>query len=476
MGYNTEFEQEYFLMRTGVPLPETVASAYDLLECLRQSKEKAVWKARRRADGALCIVKIAYADQRRYLRAEWECLNAMQSAKSRHFPAPLQYEQEGNCAWLARSWCEGESLASLVRENGFLPEKQVIHYGMLLCDALNELHALGYVLRDVKPENLVIAPEEDSIALVDCDAARQYNAQKACDTLFVVSRQTAAPEQYGFSQSDMRTDVFGAGRTLLYAACGCYRESQLDRVQMSRRLKRTILRATNLHPERRYPNGLALKQALQRCEKRRGRPLLAVAVLCVAAIFVAGAARIFPMTTNAPQAAQPQSVEPPGQEASLADLWHLEYHEFCADNYQAMLDSALTSYAAHDEQSLADACEALIAALYEDPSLLQGEKVDYALLSPLPEDFFVVSNEQRINYGLWYSAETLRRNLGAYGEYVSHFFRCLDEDLDSAARGERISSIYTYLEMPLGERDEVLDYALGDLVLLLGRAIDTPPP
>ena len=34
MGYNTEFEQEYFLMRTGVPLPETVASAYDLLECL----------------------------------------------------------------------------------------------------------------------------------------------------------------------------------------------------------------------------------------------------------------------------------------------------------------------------------------------------------------------------------------------------------------------------------------------------------
>ena len=221
MGYNTEFEQEYFLMRTGVPLPETVASAYDLLECLRQSKEKAVWKARRRADGALCIVKIAYADQRRYLRAEWECLNAMQSAKSRHFPAPLQYEQEGNYAWLARSWCEGESLASLVRENGFLPEKQVIHYGMLLCDALNELHALGYVLRDVKPENLVIAPEEDSIALVDCDAARQYNAQKACDTLFVVSRQTAAPEQYGFSQSDMRTDVFGAGRTLLYAACGC---------------------------------------------------------------------------------------------------------------------------------------------------------------------------------------------------------------------------------------------------------------
>ena len=141
-----------------------------------------------------------------------------------------------------------------------------------------------------------------------------------------------------------------------------------------------------------------------------------------------------------------------------------------------MLDSALASYAAHDEQSLADACEALIAALYEDPSLLQGEKVDYALLSPLPEDFFVVSNEQRINYGLWYSAETLRRNLGAYGEYVSHFFRCLDEDLDSAARGERISSIYTYLEMPLGERDEVLDYALGDLVLLLGRAIDTPPP
>ncbi len=141
-----------------------------------------------------------------------------------------------------------------------------------------------------------------------------------------------------------------------------------------------------------------------------------------------------------------------------------------------MLDDLLTRYAARDKAPFADACEALITALYADPALLQGEKVDYALISPLPADFFDVTPVQAIDYGLWYSDETLRRNLGAYRDYAAHFLRVMNDDLSSAALGEKISSIYTYLDLPMERRDEVLSYALSDIVTLLGRAIDTPPP
>lgn len=247
----------------------------------------------------------------------------------------------------------------------------------------------------------MIAPEERqylhwSIAT----PLRQYNAQKGVRHPCLSSAvRRPRPEQYGFSQSDMRTDVFGAGRTLLYAACGCYRESQLDRVQMSRRLKRTILRATNLHPERRYPNGLALKQALQRCEKAsRPSPAGCSRFVCGGNLCRRRGAH-FSHDHKCATGGAAAERRAAGQEASLADLWHLEYHEFCADNYQAMLDSALTSYAARDEQSLADACEALIAALYEDPSLLQGEKVDYALLQSVAGGLFC--RIQRAKNQLW---------------------------------------------------------------------------
>ena len=47
----------------------------------------------------------------------------------------------------------------------------------------------------------------------------------------------------------------------------------------------------------------------------------------------------------------------------------------------------------------------------------------------------------------------------------------MDDDLHKAALGKKTSSIYTYLELPMERRDEVLDYTLSDIVSLLGRAI-----
>lgn len=476
MTYDAEFERRYARSLSDCPLPETAADAYELLECLRQSREKAAWLVRDRQSGGRCVLKIAYGGQRRFLRAEWDCLTALKDDRSGCFPQPLRYEQDEGCSWLARSWEEGQSLAALVDEQGFLSEEQTVGYGMALCDALNALHAHGYICRDVKPENIVVTPSR-RVMLIDCDAARRYDSQKARDTVFVVSYETAAPEQYGFSQSDVRTDIYAVGRTLIYMACGSYHSSKLDSLRVSRRLRRILRRAASPQPERRYPSAEALKTALQGCRSRRVWPWITAAALLIAVLSAGAAAVVWRAAQPAGAPVTPVSADGKAREESMAAQLGLpSARVFRARDYQDMLDELLARYAARDKAPFADACEALITALYADPALLQGEKVDYALISPLPADFFDVTPVQAIDYGLWYSDETLRRNLGAYRDYAAHFLRVMDDDLSSAALGEKISSIYTYLDLPMERRDEVLSYALSDIVTLLGRAIDTPPP
>lgn len=170
MGADTEFERIYAQALGARALPEGAARDYEALTCLRQSGDKALWLASSRKDGGRCVIKAAYGGQRRFLQAEWDCLTELWNAGARCVPRPLRLEREGECAWLARAWCKGETLADTVREQGFLEERRVIRLGTALCDALSALHARGFICRDVKPENVVITPD-DTAVLIDCDAA-----------------------------------------------------------------------------------------------------------------------------------------------------------------------------------------------------------------------------------------------------------------------------------------------------------------
>ena len=47
--------------------------------------------------------------------------------------------------------------------------------------------------------------------LIDFDAAKTYNPNKTKDTVLMGTVDYAAPEQYGFLQSDQRTDIYSIG-------------------------------------------------------------------------------------------------------------------------------------------------------------------------------------------------------------------------------------------------------------------------
>ena len=105
-------------------------------------------------------------------------------------------------------YIRGDSLAYLL-ENGPLPPEYARRIALQVCQALEVLHGLGIVHRDIKPENILIRGDE--AVLIDFDVSRVHKSEGLSDTRIMGTTGYAAPEQYGFSQTDARADIYSLG-------------------------------------------------------------------------------------------------------------------------------------------------------------------------------------------------------------------------------------------------------------------------
>ena len=150
---------------------------------------------------------------------------------------------------------QGDTLGFLLKDALFSPEetrKIVIQ----VCRALWVLHTIGAVHRDVKPENIILRGDE--AVLIDFDAARLHKPEHEMDTQILGTTGFAAPEQYGLSQSDIRTDIYALGVLINVMLTGEHPSKKLAEGKMGR----VVDRCTHVNPQHRYKNVLRLMEAL----------------------------------------------------------------------------------------------------------------------------------------------------------------------------------------------------------------------
>ncbi|MGB0637858.1 MAG: protein kinase domain-containing protein [Myxococcota bacterium] len=88
--------------------------------------------------------------------------------------------------------------------------------GRVLCDALEHIHRIGMVHRDVKPSNVLIG-DDGRVVLGDFGVVKDPRALEKTAVGIVVGTLTyAAPEQLNGDPVGPRTDLFGLGATLYY--------------------------------------------------------------------------------------------------------------------------------------------------------------------------------------------------------------------------------------------------------------------
>lgn len=162
----------------------------------------------------------------------------------------------------------GENLEQLVSARGALAEQDAITTTLQLCEAVSALHAHGIIHRDISPTNVVMAA--DGAHLIDFGIARFRVEGATRDTTQLGTYGFASPEQYGFAQTDARSDVYSLGRLLGYLLTGVspaeadrYEAALSDETTVRPELAAVLQKASSMEPSARYQSAEELARALR---------------------------------------------------------------------------------------------------------------------------------------------------------------------------------------------------------------------
>ncbi|MBQ7114189.1 MAG: protein kinase [Clostridia bacterium] len=126
-------------------------------------------------------------------------------------PGIHEIEQLDDYALIYYEYIPGCDLAAKLAASPCTPS-EVLHYISQLCSILSLLHGEQppIIHRDIKPSNNIIG-YDGSLHLIDFGAARTYREGAPSDIHRIGTCGYAAPEQYGYNQSDARTDIYAVG-------------------------------------------------------------------------------------------------------------------------------------------------------------------------------------------------------------------------------------------------------------------------
>lgn len=244
-------------------LPDELKKEYTLFDCLRETQAKSVYLVRNKTDDSFAVLKTASGSAKERLQAEYALLKRLSSP---YFPRAISYHTGEHADYFLRSYIEGTPVSAYLEKNGLFSEAEAIRLVCGLCEALNLLHAQTppIIHRDIKPQNVILTKQR-SLALIDFDAARRFQAEQKTDTVFFGTQATAAPEQFGYQQTDQRSDLYSTGILLLYLCTGSYQREECGKIR-SRQLRHIIEKSTRFDPARRFRSIESFHRSLLRAQ------------------------------------------------------------------------------------------------------------------------------------------------------------------------------------------------------------------
>lgn len=275
-------------------LPEDMQEHWTVYECLKESEDSSTFLVKETATGILCVLKWGRNRQTEFLRNEMEIMKKMADRKLSGIPKTYRIFEENGEVYLVREYIEGMSLAQMVLQKGGISEAEICRISRKICQTAEQFQNPDepMIHRDIKPENIVVTPGGE-VVFIDFGTMRSYKKDGSRDTFVVGTRGTAAPEQYGYTQTDQRTDVYAIGQTMLYMVSESYEMNQLSECAVSRRMKKIIEKACSFEPDKRYGDAAQLRRAVEKCQannrkkvyKKAGAVLGLIAAGYILAIF-----------------------------------------------------------------------------------------------------------------------------------------------------------------------------------------------
>ena len=268
-----------------------LAPDYEVLEELARGGMGVVFLARDVALNKRVAVKI--------VRPEVATATAMQRfirearlLASLHHPNAIPVHRAGDAdgiAYFVMEYVEGETLAKRL-ERGPLTFAEALRLGRDMLHALEAVHRLGVVHRDVKPSNIFLVG--DRAVLGDFGIARPEASEPQTGTGTIVGTPGyLSPEQVTGEAVSPRADLYAVAVVLYEALTGRRVEAprppgELDWHGVPRHLAAVLRHGLAWSPEARWPDAAAFRRALWTL---RTRPYVQLTVGLTALGILAGA-------------------------------------------------------------------------------------------------------------------------------------------------------------------------------------------
>ncbi|MBT2428711.1 serine/threonine protein kinase [Streptomyces sp. ISL-112] len=132
-------------------------------------------------------------------------------------------DAEADRPWLAVEYVPGPDLRTLVTGQGPLPLAETASLGALLAEGLGTVHEAGLLHRDLKPQNILLAPYGPKVIDFGLAVLAERRTALTATGYVVGSVLCMPPEQArGEQRLDRSADVYALGAVLLFAATGHY--------------------------------------------------------------------------------------------------------------------------------------------------------------------------------------------------------------------------------------------------------------
>jgi outer membrane protein assembly factor BamB/tRNA A-37 threonylcarbamoyl transferase component Bud32 len=196
-------------------------------------------------------------------------------------PRIYDYFSDDEHSYLVLEFVHGKDLEAVISETrGFLPEEQVLSWGVELCDVLSFLHSHKpdpIIFRDMKPSNVMVNSNGD-IVLVDFGIAKTF--QSGQKGTMIGTEGYSPPEQYRGEATPL-ADIYALGATLHHALTRrdprleppfSFAERPIRRINssISPELEAVVNTALQYNPAERFGGATEMKEALLGVARKTG--------------------------------------------------------------------------------------------------------------------------------------------------------------------------------------------------------------
>ena len=209
-----------------------------------------------------------------------QVFEALKEIDSEYLPKIYHVEKIEDGLLVVEEYVDGELLADhlVLRE---ITEEECIDIAEQICAALEVLHnhKPAIIHRDVKPSNIIVSPN-GKVKLIDYDSSRLYKEESESDTWLLGTENYAAPEQFGYSQTDCRSDIYSLGVVLR-------RFKEFLKPAVIKKWEKIVEKCTLFSPDSRYQHVSEVKDKIRKIRKSSGAKYkMGIAVFVILLILV----------------------------------------------------------------------------------------------------------------------------------------------------------------------------------------------